>query len=85
MPNQTADKKVDDIPKNADDAASGTEHLGTRMIQDKQLINDNTSMPNMPVNRSESRDDENKSEGEYDTGLNEPVPQGEPTANIGKL
>lgn len=52
---------------------------------EKQKLNDTTSIPNSPIRQGETRQEENKSEGEFDTGLNEPVPQGEETENIGKL
>ena len=59
-------------------------HLKTKQT-DKQKWNDATSIPQSPIRQGETRQEANKSEGEFDTGLNEPVPEGEEFANIGKL
>ena len=59
-------------------------HQRTRQT-DKQKWNDATSIPQSPIRRGETRAESNKSDGEFDTGLNEPVPEGDETANIGKL
>jgi len=60
-------------------------HLRTTSPYEKQKWNDATSIPQSPIRQGETRREANESEGEYDTGLNEPVPEGEETANIGKL
>lgn len=59
-------------------------HLKTRQT-DKQKWNDATSIPQSPIRQGETRAESNESEGEWDTGLNEPVPEGDEKANIGKL
>lgn len=60
-------------------------HLRTKNKYEKQKWNDATSIPMSPIRRGETRAEENKSEGEYDTGLNEPVSEGSEDKNIGKL
>jgi hypothetical protein len=60
-------------------------HKKVNRKEEEQKFNDATSIPNSPIRQGETRAEENKSEGEHDTGLNEPVPQGEESANIGKL
>ena len=59
-------------------------HLKTKQ-SDKQKWNDATSIPQSPIRQGETRAESNKSDGEFDTGLNEPVPEGEEKDNIGKL
>lgn len=59
--------------------------------EQKAPLRDETTLPDIPnapepiLPKKESRAEENKSEAEWDTGLNEPVPQGEEESNIGLL